>query len=133
MGNHIGYCLIPGSVGLCQTINSHKSGEPLLSAVFGLPHITRGLYVDLGQGDDTLATWTKRYHLINLIQGLMQHLKDFYSLRFIQLRYTLGFHHVPYQEVFSIMPTLGNNFELWPANFFERNPVLKDKPPQAVK
>ncbi|MCL7023680.1 hypothetical protein MKW94_017586 [Papaver nudicaule] len=103
MGNEVGYRLIPGS----QTVwvTPYNKSEKWVG----------GLCADQSQGDDTLAIWSSRDREIEN--------KD------IVLWYTLGFHHVPSQEDFPVMPTLSGGFELRPANFFESNPVLNTRSP----
>ncbi|KAH7549558.1 hypothetical protein ACOSP7_025595 [Xanthoceras sorbifolium] len=126
LGNPVGYKVVPGGTAaslLDLEDPPQKRGAFTNNQIWVTPYNRTeqwagGLFVYQSQGEDTLAAWSDRDRPIEN--------KD------IVMWYTLGFHHIPCQEDFPIMPTVSSSFDLKPVNFFESNPILR-MPPNAEK
>ncbi|CAK7323713.1 unnamed protein product [Dovyalis caffra] len=122
LGNLAGYKIIPA--GNAASLLDHLDPPQLRSAftnnqIWVTPYNRNeqwagGLFTYQSKGDDTLAVWSARNRAIENTD--------------IVLWYTLGFHHIPCQEDFPLMPAVSSSFDLKPVNFFESNPILKAAP-----
>ncbi|KAK3041049.1 hypothetical protein RJ639_026846 [Escallonia herrerae] len=122
LGNPTGYKIVPGG-NAASLLDLHD--PPQIRGAFTNNQIwvtpynrsaqwAGGLLVYQSKGEDTLAVWSAMNRRIEN--------KD------IVMWYTLGFHHIPCQEDFPVMPTVTASFDLKPVNFFESNPILRAKP-----
>ncbi|KAL6851515.1 hypothetical protein ACP4OV_020448 [Aristida adscensionis] len=126
VGNPVGYKVVPAGTAaslLDPEDPPQKRGAFTNNQIWVTPYNKSeewagGLFVYQSKGEDTLATWSERDRPIEN--------KD------LVLWYTLGFHHIPCQEDFPIMPTVSSSFDLKPVNFFESNPILRQRPTQEI-
>ncbi|KAL1828446.1 hypothetical protein DCAR_0207664 [Daucus carota subsp. sativus] len=122
VGNPVGYKVVPGGTAaslLDVDDPPQKRGAFTNNQIWVTPYNETeywagGLFVYQNKGEDTLAVWSERDRPIEN--------KD------LVMWYTLGFHHIPCQEDFPIMPTVSSSFDLKPVNFFESNPILGAPP-----
>jgi primary-amine oxidase len=69
-----------------------------------------GSYPNSSTGDDGLAAWARQNRPIENTD--------------IVAWYTMGFHHVPREEDWPVMPTMWHEFVIRPFDFFTQNPML---------
>lgn len=118
LGHPTGYEIMPGVT--AASLLSPEDGPQKVGAFSGhqlwvTPYrpdelYAAGTYPNSSKGDDGLATWTKENRAIENTD--------------IVAWYTMGFHHVPREEDWPVMPVMWHDFVIRPFHFFPQNPVL---------
>ena len=118
LGHPTGYEIMPGVTAatlLDADDGAQKAGAFSAHQLWVTPYnaderYAGGAYPVSSKGLDGLAVWTKQNRKIENTD--------------IVAWYTMGFHHVPRQEDWPVMPTMWHDFEIRPFDFFAQNPVL---------
>ncbi|HTC42761.1 MAG TPA: hypothetical protein VK703_14375, partial [Candidatus Acidoferrales bacterium] len=118
LGHPTGYEIMPGSTAaslLDPDDPAQKAGAFSAHQLWVTPYnanerFAGGTYPVSSKGTDGLAVWTKENRNIENTD--------------IVAWYTMGFHHVPREEDWPVMPTMWHEFIIRPFDFFPENPVL---------
>jgi len=118
LGHPTGYEIMPGVTG--ASILSPDDGVQKVGAfsdhqLWVTPYrpnelYAAGTYPNSSTGNDGLAAWAAQNRPIEDTD--------------IVAWYTMGFHHVPREEDWPVMPTMWHDFVIRPFHFFPQNPVL---------
>ena len=118
LGHPTGYEIMPGVTAaslLSPEDGVQKAGAFSAHQLWVTPYqegelYAAGTYPNSSTGDDGLQAWTKKNRSIENTD--------------IVAWYTLGFHHVPREEDWPVMPVMWHDFVIRPFHFFGQNPVL---------
>lgn len=118
LGHPTGYEIMPGATAaslLDPDDGPQKVGAFSAHQLWVTPYrpnelYAAGNYPNSSKGEDGLAIWTKQNRSIENTD--------------IVAWYTLGFHHVPREEDWPVMPIMWHDFVIRPFHFFSENPAL---------
>jgi primary-amine oxidase len=118
LGHPTGYEIMPGATAasvLDPDDGPQKVGAFSMHQLWVTPYrpnelYAAGTYPNSSPGDDGLAAWTRANRPIEKTD--------------IVAWYTMGFHHVPREEDWPVMPTMWHDFVIRPFHFFPQNPAL---------
>jgi primary-amine oxidase len=118
LGHPTGYEIMPGVTAatlLDPEDGAQKAGAFSAHQLWVTPYrpeerYAAGMYPVASKGNDGLAVWTKENRKVENTD--------------IVAWYTMGFHHVPREEDWPVMPMMWHEFVIRPFDFFSQNPVL---------
>jgi len=118
LGHPTGYEIMPGATAAtlmdpddgAQKAGAFSEHQLWVTPCKDKERYAGGTYPISSKGTDGLAVWTKENRGIENTD--------------IVAWYTLGFHHVPREEDWPVMPVMWHEFLIRPFDFFPQNPVL---------
>ena len=118
LGHPTGYEIMPGVSAAslvspddgAQKVGAFSAHQLWVTPYNAEERYAAGTYPSSSAGEDGLASWTRKNRSIQNTD--------------IVAWYTLGFHHVPREEDWPVMPVMWHDFVIRPFHFFAQNPVL---------
>ena len=118
LSHPVGYEIMPGVTGatlldpddMPQKVGAFAEHQLWVTPYEPAERYASGLFPTSSKGNDGLGVWTKANRPIENTD--------------IVAWYTVGFHHVPRQEDWPVMPTMWHDFIIRPYDFFPANPVM---------